>query len=45
MVDQIECHPFFQRSAGQRLMRDRGVQIESWRPFAAGRTDLSPTRR
>jgi 2,5-diketo-D-gluconate reductase A len=39
-VNQIECHPFFQRSADQELMRERGVQIESWGPFAEGRNDL-----
>lgn len=39
-VDQIECHPFFQRGADQELMRERGVQIESWGPFAEGRNDL-----
>jgi 2,5-diketo-D-gluconate reductase A len=39
-VDQIECHPFFQRAADQDLMRERGVQIESWGPFAEGRNDL-----
>ncbi len=40
MVDQVECHPFFQRTAEQRLMSDRGVQIESWGPFAEGRNNL-----
>jgi len=40
MVDQIECHPFFQRAAEQQLMRERGVQIESWGPFAEGRNNL-----
>jgi 2,5-diketo-D-gluconate reductase A len=39
-VDQVECHPFFQRTAAQELMRDRGVQIESWGPFAEGRNNL-----
>jgi 2,5-diketo-D-gluconate reductase A len=39
-VDQIECHPFFQRTAEQELMRERGVQIESWGPFAEGRNNL-----
>jgi 2,5-diketo-D-gluconate reductase A len=39
-VNQIECHPFFQRAADQELMRERGVQIESWGPFAEGRNDL-----
>jgi 2,5-diketo-D-gluconate reductase A len=39
-VDQIETHPFFQRTADQELMRERGVQIESWGPFAEGRNGL-----
>jgi 2,5-diketo-D-gluconate reductase A len=39
-VNQIETHPFFQRAAEQELMRERGVQIESWGPFAEGRNNL-----
>ena len=39
-VNQIETHPFFQRTADQELMRERGVQIESWGPFAEGSNDL-----
>jgi 2,5-diketo-D-gluconate reductase A len=39
-VNQIETHPLFQRAADQQLMRDRGVQIESWGPLAEGRNDL-----
>ena len=39
-VNQIETHPFFQRTAEQELMRERGVQIESWGPFAEGRNNL-----
>jgi 2,5-diketo-D-gluconate reductase A len=39
-VNQIETHPFFQRTAEQALMRERGVQIESWGPFAEGRNNL-----
>jgi len=39
-VNQIEAHPFHQRVADQELMRERGVQIESWGPFAEGRNDL-----
>jgi len=39
-VNQIETHPFFQRTADQTLMRERGVQIESWGPFAEGKKDL-----
>lgn len=39
-VNQIETHPYFQRHADQEVMRARGVQIESWGPFAEGRNDL-----
>jgi len=39
-VNQVECHPFFQRVDYQELMRERGVQIESWGPFAEGRNNL-----
>ncbi|MGM9383048.1 aldo/keto reductase [Streptomyces antibioticus] len=39
-VDQIETHPFHQRTADQLLMREHGVQLESWGPFAEGRNDL-----
>lgn len=39
-VNQIETHPFFQRADYQRLMRGRGVQMESWGPFAEGKNDL-----
>ena len=43
-VNQIEIHPFFQRQADQALERERGVQIQSWGPFAEGRNDLFATR-
>jgi 2,5-diketo-D-gluconate reductase A len=39
-VNQIETHPFHQRAADQALMSERGVQIESWGPFAEGRNNL-----
>ncbi|MFF1556339.1 aldo/keto reductase [Streptomyces sp. NPDC058279] len=39
-VNQVETHPFFQRTADQELMRRRGVRIESWGPFAEGRNNL-----
>jgi 2,5-diketo-D-gluconate reductase A len=39
-VNQIETHPFYQRAADQQLMVERGVQIESWGPFAEGRNNL-----
>jgi 2,5-diketo-D-gluconate reductase A len=39
-VNQIETHPFFQRTADQQLMRERTVQHQSWGGFAEGRNDL-----
>lgn len=39
-VNQIETHPFFQRTNDQAIMKEHGVQIESWAPFAEGRNDL-----
>ena len=39
-VNQIETHPFFQRQDYQQLLGDRGVQLESWGPFAEGRNNL-----
>lgn len=39
-VNQIETHPFFQRADYQHLMREHGVQIQSWGGFAEGRNDL-----
>jgi 2,5-diketo-D-gluconate reductase A len=39
-VNQVETHPFFQRQDYQQLMRERGVQMESWGPLAEGRNNL-----
>ena len=39
-VNQIETHPFFRRAGDQQLMREHGVQIEAWGPFAEGKNDL-----
>ncbi|GGR39272.1 aldo/keto reductase [Deinococcus ruber] len=39
-VNQVEVHPFFQRREDQAFMRQQGVQIESWGPFAEGRNNL-----
>jgi 2,5-diketo-D-gluconate reductase A len=43
-VNQVETHPFFQRTTDQELMRERGVQLESWGPFAEGKNDLFTNR-
>ena len=39
-VNQIETHPFFQRGGDHDVMRQRGVQHESWGPLGQGRDDL-----
>jgi 2,5-diketo-D-gluconate reductase A len=39
-VNQIETHPFHQQAGDQALMCERGVQIESWGPFADGRNNI-----
>jgi 2,5-diketo-D-gluconate reductase A len=39
-VNQIETHPYHQRVADQDIMGERGVQSESWGPFAEGRNNL-----
>ncbi|WP_053703281.1 aldo/keto reductase [Streptomyces sp. WM6368] len=39
-VNQIETHPFFQRTTDHDLMRENGVQHQSWGGFAEGRNDL-----
>ncbi|MCB0976624.1 MAG: aldo/keto reductase [Acidimicrobiales bacterium] len=39
-VNQIELHPFFQRPEDRELMRQHGVQAQSWGGFAEGRNGL-----
>jgi 2,5-diketo-D-gluconate reductase A len=39
-VNQIETHPFHQRTTDQHVMAERGVQIESWGPLAEGKNDI-----
>ena len=39
-VNQIETNPYHQRRGDQELMAARGVQLESWGPFAEGRNNL-----
>lgn len=39
-VNQIEAHPFYQRSEDQQILKENGVQIESWASFAEGRNNL-----
>lgn len=39
-VNQIETHPFYQRTEDQLFLEENGVQIESWASFAEGRNNL-----
>jgi 2,5-diketo-D-gluconate reductase A len=39
-INQIETHPFCQQIEAQQFMREHGVQIESWGPFAEGRNNI-----
>lgn len=39
-VNQIETHPYNQRRPDQELMREHGVQHESWGPFAEGKNNI-----
>jgi len=36
IVNQVECHPFFQRNTDLECARHFGVQLEAWAPFAEG---------
>ena len=40
VVDQIETHPFNQQVETQAFLKENGVQIESWGPFAEGKNDM-----
>ena len=39
-VNQIETHPFNQQIETQKFLRENGVQMESWGPFAEGRNNI-----
>lgn len=39
-VNQIETHPFHQQIEAQTFLRENGVQLESWGPFAEGKHDI-----
>jgi 2,5-diketo-D-gluconate reductase A len=40
MVNQIEAHPYFQRTEDHEVMAEIGTQFESWGSFAEGRNDI-----
>ncbi len=40
MVNQIETHPFYQRTEDHSFLEEQGVVHESWAPFAEGRGEF-----
>jgi 2,5-diketo-D-gluconate reductase A len=39
-VNQVETNPFYQQIESSKVMKEYGVQIEAWAPFAEGRNNL-----
>ena len=39
-VNQLECHPFYQREALKHTLEDYGIAFESWASFAEGKNDI-----
>lgn len=39
-VNQVECNVYFQQEKAEAYMKSKGVQMESWAPFAEGKNDL-----
>jgi 2,5-diketo-D-gluconate reductase A len=39
-INQIEVNPFHQQADSTAVMRENGVQVEAWAPFAEGRNNL-----
>lgn len=40
-VNQVETNPFYQQIEAEAFMQEKGVQIESWAPFAEGKNNMS----
>ncbi|WNS41050.1 aldo/keto reductase [Paenibacillus sp. MMS20-IR301] len=39
-VNQVETHPYYQQTESAQVMREYGVQIESWGPLAQGKNNI-----
>jgi 2,5-diketo-D-gluconate reductase A len=39
-VNQVETHPFHQQIDNAAFMKEQGVQLQSWGPFAEGRNNM-----
>jgi len=42
-VNQVETHPFSQKTEMQKALKSQGIQLESWAPFAQGKNNLFNT--
>lgn len=40
VVNQVETHPFSQKTHMQNALKSHGIQLESWAPLAQGRNNL-----
>ncbi|MVT09532.1 aldo/keto reductase [Chitinophaga sp. ysch24] len=39
-VNQVETHPFSQKTEMQKALKFQGIQLESWAPFAQGKNNI-----
>lgn len=39
-VNQVETHPFSQKTEMQKDLKSQGIQLQSWAPFAQGKNNL-----
>ncbi|WP_347373970.1 aldo/keto reductase [Aequorivita sp. Q41] len=39
-VNQVETHPFSQKTQMQKTLKSQGIQLEAWAPFAQGKNNL-----
>lgn len=39
-VNQVETHAFFQEEKARKELKEYGIQMEAWSPFAQGRNEL-----
>lgn len=40
VVNQVETHPFSQKTEMQKALKAQGIHLESWAPFAQGKNKL-----
>lgn len=39
-INQLETHPFSQKTEMQKALKSQGIHLESWAPFAQGKNNL-----